>query len=164
MADDDTRTSDGGDVVGQIGRATVQLQQEGLDATRQWSDSVLRMLQEQGDQQQSIMRALTSSLEAMEQALVSQERTNRALRESLEAYREVAAGAGNSQLRTAELLRTYLGNVVSLQQQQLEAARAMLRSATVPRESMTALMDQWIHAYRSMLEALLPSGRSDPDG
>lgn len=164
VTDDARSADDGGDVFAQIGRTTVQLQQEGLQATRQWSDSVLHMLEEQADQQRSVMQALTSSLEAMEQALVSQERTNRALRESLEAYREVIDGARDTQRQTADLLRASLGNVVSVQQQQLEAARAVLQSATVPRESVTRMMDQWISAYRSLFEAFLPTGRSGRGG
>lgn len=151
-----------GDMFGDIGRTTVQMQQEGLKATQQWSESVMGLLEDQAEQTTALMRALRSSLEAMEQALQSQEQTNRALRETLESYRQVVDRASGTQRQTAELVRSSLAGVMAVQQQQLEAARALLSSTSVPRESLAGLMDQWLGAYRTMFETFMPrTGRSD---
>lgn len=156
--DDDDR-----DVFGQVGRATVELQQEGLRATQRWSESVTTMLAEQAEQQRAVTRALTASLDAMESALRSQEETNRALRESIDAYREVIGGAARTQQQTADLLRTALGNAVTVQRQQVDAARTVLRSTSVPAESVTRMMDQWADAYRTLFDTFLPRPPGDED-
>lgn len=166
-ADDPQATSGTGGVFGDIGRLTVGLQEESLRATRQWSEGVLALLREQAESNRAVMRAVQSSLEAMEAALTSQEETNRALRESLDAYREAVNGVGSAQRRTAELVQASLGNVVAVQQQQLQSAQSLMRSAAPTRESVAGMMNQWIDAYRRLFETFLPgsgTGRPRDDG
>jgi len=138
----------------QVIRLMVATQERNLDAARTWSESVLRLLRDQVDGNRAVLSALASSLTAMERALASQEETNRALRETLQAHREAVDRAAVAHERSVELVQATMTTLVRGLQDQLEAAQALLTAAPVsPAEWGGELVQQWIGAYRSLLEA-----------
>ncbi len=161
------RPEAGFDPFGEIMRLAMAAQERSLGAAQAWSDSLLRLLQEQAEGNRAVLAALTSSLAAMERALVSQEETNRALRQSLDAYREVIERAGVTQERSARLIQSAADQLAATLQAQLAAARALLTPPGAPPGAPQAplgdLMRQWNAALRRLLEATSPSQADRPD-
>jgi hypothetical protein len=147
----------GAEPFGDMARLLMSAQERNLGLAQAWSDSLLRLVQEQVEGNRAVLAALSSSLAAMERALVSQEETNRALRESLEAHREVVERAGAAQERSLQLVQTALDNFAAVTKAQLEAARTFLTPLTPPGGSRD-LLQEWNDAVRRLFEAVRPPG------
>jgi hypothetical protein len=148
---------------GELVRATLAAQEQGLELARSWSESLQQLVRDQAEDGRAALEALASAMTAMERALQSQEETNRALRQSLEAYREVVERASASQERSARLIQTALDGFASASRAQLEMARAMLAPLGAQPESAGNLFQVWNDAFQQLLEAA-PRPRTDRRG
>jgi hypothetical protein len=140
----------------------VTTQERNLEIARRWSESVLELLREQTEGNRAVLESLGSSLTTMERVLASQEETNQALRASLDAYREIVDRAAGTQERSIELVQATMATLVQGLQGQLEAATALLAAAPGPSAGWGGdLVQQWMGAYRDLLEAYRPPPRRD---
>ena len=108
---------------------------------------------------------MTSSMEALERTLKSQEETNRALKESLDAYRNVVESASETQERNMQLAQNFFENIVGTLRDQLESSRSLLlEPATKQQEIFQNLTQEWIDAYVKLLNAPLEFYRAGAEG
>jgi chromosome segregation ATPase len=145
---------------GEIVRAALAAQEQGLELARSWSESLQQLVRDQAEDGRTALEALASAMAAMERALESQEETNRALRESLEAYREVIERASATQERSARLIQTALDGFASTSRAQLELTKALLVPLGAQPASVGNLFQVWNDAFQQLLEAA-PRPRRD---
>jgi uncharacterized membrane-anchored protein YhcB (DUF1043 family) len=108
---------------------------------------------------------MTSSMEALERTLKSQEETNRALKESLDSYRNVVESAKETQERNMELAQNFFENIVETLRDQLESSRSLLlEPAARQQELFQNLTQEWMDAYVRLLNAPLEFYRAGTQG
>ena len=142
----------------------VSAQQRSMGLAQNWAESVIETYTSQAESYRALTDAMTSSMEALERTLKSQEETNRALRESLEAYRRVVESASETQERNAELAQSYFDNVVQTLQGQLESSRSLLlEPAAKQQEFFQNVTQEWLDAYTKLLNAPLDLYRASAE-
>jgi hypothetical protein len=138
---------------GEITRAMVAAQEQGLELAQAWSESLRELVSNQAEGGRAALEALSASLTATERALASQEEANRALRQSLEAYRDVIEQATAAQERTSRLVQAALETFTATTRAQLELARSLLTPPGVQPEAFGGLVQSWNDAFLRLLEA-----------
>jgi hypothetical protein len=130
----------------------VAMQTQMMQSFQNWSDTLLQTFREQVEGQLKMLSSVHSSLEAMEAALASQEATNKALRESLEGYRQMVGGASAAQENYVRLIKAALDTLAETVSNQFQAAQGLSGPMAEPLKAMQELSEQWLVAYRRLLE------------
>jgi wobble nucleotide-excising tRNase len=134
----------------------VAAQQRNMGLAQDWAQSVSEAYRSQAESYRALTDAMTSSMEALEKTLESQEQTNRALKESLDAYRNVLESASETQERNMQFAENFFGNIVETLRDQVESSRALLlEPATKQQELFGHLAQDWVEAYKRLLNAPL---------
>ena len=143
----------------------VSAQQLNAELTQNFFNSVINNLRAQAESYRALTDAMTSSMEALERTLKSQEETNRALKESLDAYRNVVESASETQERNLELAENFFGSLVETLRDQLESSRSLLlEPAARQQEFFQNVTQEWIDAYVRLLNAPLEFYRAGTQG
>jgi ABC-type transporter Mla subunit MlaD len=138
---------------GEIARAMVAAQEQGLELAQAWSDSLRELVGNQAEGGRAALEALSASLTATERALASQAEANQALRQSLEAYRDVIEQASAAQERTSRIVQAALESFTATTRAQLELARTLLTPLGTQPEAFGGLVQSWNDAFLRLLEA-----------
>ena len=143
----------------------VSAQQRSIGLAQDWTQSVIESYRSQADSYRALTDAMRSSMTALERTLESQEQTKRALKESLDEYRNVVESASQAQERNMQLAENFFGSVVETLRDQLESSRSLLlEPATRQQELFQNLTQEWIEAYRKLLNAPLEFYRTNVEG
>ncbi len=134
----------------------VAAQQRSVGLAQDWAESLIETYRSQAESYRALTDAMRSSMTALERTLKSQEETNRALKESLDAYRGVVERANETQERNMQLVENFFENVVETLRSQLESSRSLLMEpAARQQELFQNLTQEWMEAYRKLLNAPL---------
>jgi hypothetical protein len=149
------------DSIAAMTRNVVRAQERNLELTQGWLDSVLGAMQEQARSYVNLLHAAEASLTAVEKALETQAETNRALKESLDAFHGMVMGAAATQTQTMERIEGFLAGTLETLRTQLEALRTQaaagqtLISGVEPGAAFERLAEEWMGAYRALLDTSL---------
>jgi DNA anti-recombination protein RmuC len=142
----------------------VAAQQRSVGLAQDWAQNVIETYRSQAESYRALTDAMTSSMEALERTLKSQEETNRALKESLDSYRDVVVSASETQERNLELAQNFFDTVVETLRDQLESSRSLLlEPAARQQELFQNLTQEWIDAYVRLLNAPLEFYRASTE-
>jgi predicted nucleic acid-binding Zn-ribbon protein len=148
----------------------VAAQQRSVGLAQDWAESLIETYRSQAESYRALTDAMRSSMTALERTLQSQEETNRALKESLDAYRGVVERANETQERNMQLVESFFENIVETLRSQLESSRSLLMEpAAMQQELFQNLTQEWMEAYRKLLNAPLEfyrasTGRGEDEG
>ena len=142
----------------------VAAQQRSVGLAQDWAESLIETYRSQAESYRALTDAMRSSMTALERTLQSQEETNRALKESLDAYRGVVERANETQERNMQLAENFFENIVETLRSQLESSRSLLMEpAARQQELFQSLTQEWMEAYRKLLNAPLEFYRADTE-
>ena len=142
----------------------VAAQQRSVGLAQDWAESLIETYRSQAESYRALTDAMRSSMTALERTLQSQEETNRALKESLDAYRGVVERANETQERNMQLVENFFENVVETLRSQLESSRSLLMEpAARQQELFQNLTQEWMEAYRKLLNAPLEFYRASTE-
>ena len=152
-------SSDQGNLLGNAVRA----QQRSIELTERWFDGILTALQDQAESYAGMLRALDSSLRALEATLQSQVQTSAALKESLDASRTAVTTAAATQQRSIELAESFFSGTRESLTLQLEALRRQLQDAQglfgdpvgAQQEAFQRMARDWVDSYGRLLDGTL---------
>jgi len=143
--------------------SALRAQERSLALTQGWFGGLFQSLKEQAETYAGLLRALESSLNAVEKALNSQTEANRALKESFDASRSAIVDAVAAQERNITLAKSLSAGMLESVTAQLEVLRAQVRGGqalfTGPLEAQSEpfqrMAQNWLDAYDRLLETSL---------
>lgn len=144
-------------------RSAAGAQQRSFNLVQEWFTGLLGSLQEQAENYSRMLRALESSLAAVEKAVDSQAEASKALKNTLEASQQGIASAAAAQERSLELVKSLFGGMLEMSKLQLEVLRgpgggdssAAGAALTAQAETFQRMTQEWVDAYTRTLESTM---------